>query len=100
MLALNKETGQKIWSYSLKKGIATSPVLHKGLLIFGESQGSLIILDSGSGKLISSFDPGRGILSPPAVEKKNDLIYFISNEANLYAIKAGWDSKASFSYLR
>lgn len=100
MLALNKETGQKIWSYSLQKGIPTSPILHKGLLIFGESQGSLVVLDSGSGRWIAAFDPGRGILSPPTVNKDSDFVYFISNEANLYAIKVGWNYTPAFPYLR
>lgn len=100
MISLNKETGQKIWSYDIKKGIATSAALHKGLLIFGESQGSLTILDSGSGKKLGSFEPGRGILSPPAVQRDLDLVYFISNEANLFGVKIGWQNMDTFSYLR
>lgn len=100
VLALNKETGQKIWSYDLKKGIATSPLLHKGLLIFGESQGDLVVLDSGSGKKLASYEPGRGILSPATVLASSDLVYFISNEANLYAIKVSWNHPAIFPYLR
>lgn len=100
ILALNKETGVKIWSHQLTKGIPTSPLIHKGLLIFGESQGALTVLDSGSGKYVASFNPGRGILSPPAVNKDSDVVYFISNEANLYAIKIGWAEAPAFPYLR
>jgi len=99
-LALQKETGQKVWSYPLKEGIATSATVHKGLVIFGESQGALQILDAASGKQISSFSPGRGILSPPTVDERTSMVYFISNEANLYGLRIGWSSKAQISYLR
>jgi len=99
-LALQKETGQKVWSYPLKEGIATSATVHKGLVIFGESQGALQILDAATGKQISSFAPGRGILSPPTVDEKTSMVYFISNEANLYGLRIGWTSKAQISYLR
>lgn len=99
-LALQKETGQKVWSYPIKDGIATSATLYKGLIVFGESQGALQILDATNGKQISSFAPGRGILSPPTVDERTGMVYFISNEANLYGIRIGWSSKAQISYLR
>lgn len=99
-VSLNKETGQKVWSHSLKEGIATSASIYKGLVIFGESQGPLQILDAATGKQVSSFSPGRGILSPPTVDEKNDMVYFISNEANLYGVRIGWKQAPGISYLR
>jgi len=99
-VALNKETGAKIWSYTLKSGIATSASLYKGTVVFGESQGSLRILESGTGKEMASYNPGKGILSPPSVDEKNGVAYFISNEANLYAIKIGWVRAPAIPYLR
>ena len=98
--ALNKETGEKVWTYTLKEGIATSASLYNGLIIFGESQGSLRILDAANGKLISSFEPGRGILSPPRVDEKSNRVYFISNEANLYGMEIGWKLPQQIPYLR
>jgi outer membrane protein assembly factor BamB len=84
----------------LKEGIATGASMLKGLVVFGESQGALQILDAASGKQISSFSPGRGILSPPTVDEKTGMVYFISNEANLYALRVGWSNKAQIPYLR
>lgn len=98
--ALNKETGQRVWSYSVKKGIPTSASLIKGMVVFGESLGDLVILDAASGKKISSFSPGRGILSPPTVDERTNMVYFISNEANLYGVRVGWSNKASIPYTR
>lgn len=88
--ALKKSDGSTLWAHSLKKGIGTQVQLYKGVLVFGESQGKLQFLEQNTGKLIGSFEPGRGILSTPEVDEKNNRVYFISGEANLYAIDAGW----------
>lgn len=90
VVALKKASGDKLWSYKLKDGIATQVRSFKGSLVFGESQGSLRFLDPNSGAPLGSFTPGRGILSTPQVDEKNRRVYFISGEANLYAIDAGW----------
>ncbi len=88
--ALKKNNGEKVWSYKLKEGIATQVKNYKGSLVFGESQGKLRFLDANSGAELGAMEPGRGILSAPQVDEKNNRIYFISGEANLYAIEAGW----------
>lgn len=89
-VALNKETGQRVWSHEFKEGVATAASLYKGLVVFGESQGSLRFVDARTWKIISSFDPGRGILAAPTVDEKNQSIFFISGESNLYHLEAGW----------
>lgn len=99
-VALNKETGQKVWTYNLDQGIATSASLYKGLVVFGESQGALRALDATNGKIVASYFPGRGILSPPTVDEKSNRVYFISNEANLYAMKMGWVTPQHIDYLQ
>lgn len=99
-VAIDKGTGKRIWAHSTSEGIATSASLYKGLVVFGESQGELKFLDSGTGRLIQSFNPGRGIMSPPTVDEKNNLVFFISNEANIYALKVGWDWPKAIPYLR
>ncbi|WP_413587600.1 PQQ-binding-like beta-propeller repeat protein [Bdellovibrio sp. HCB274] len=90
VLALNKTTGQTVWSFKVKDGIATQVKLFKGILTFGESQGHLQFLDAGSGQPLGSMEPGRGILSSPQVDEGANRVYFISGEANLYAIDAQW----------
>ncbi len=99
-LSVDKTTGNKVWSYQLADGIATSPSMYHGLLVFGESQGSLIFLDSGTGKKVGDFDPGRGILSPPTVDEKNNHVFFISGEANAYALEIGFKYPNAIPYLR
>lgn len=98
--ALQKGNGQKLWSYKLKEGIATQVKVYKGLAVFGESQGSLQFLDANTGKSVSSFDPGRGIMSTPLVDDRNNQVYFISGEANVYAMEAKWGYPQWIPYLR
>lgn len=90
VLALKKSNGDKIWGYKLNDGIATQVKLLKGILVFGESQGSLRFLDANTGKVLGSMEPGRGILSTPQIDEKNNRVYFISGEANIWAIDAQW----------
>lgn len=92
--ALKKSNGERIWSFSLKEGIATEVKVFNSALVFGESQGSLRFLELNTGKVLGSFEPGRGILSTPLVDEKSRRVYFISGEANLYAINAGWSQKS------
>lgn len=89
--ALKKSNGDKLWSYKLEDGgIATQIKTYKGAAVFGESQGSLRFLDLTTGAVLGYFYPGRGVLSSPQVDEKYNRVYFISGEANLYAVDAGW----------
>lgn len=98
--ALQKGNGQKMWSYSVKEGIPTQVRVYKGLAVFGETQGRLRFLDVNTGKEVSSFDPGRGIMSTPAIDEKNSQVYFISGEANVYAMEAKWGYPQWIPYLQ
>lgn len=99
-VALNKETGKKVWGFQLKEGIATAASLYKGMLVFGESQGSLRFLDANSGKQLGFYNPGRGVFSQPTVDEKNNRVYFVSNEANLYSLEVTWKNTQGIPYLR
>lgn len=90
IISLDKRSGKKLWEYKISTGVATEPVLYRGLLIFGESKGSLRLLDQTTGKEVGSYNTGRGIFSKPTLDLKNEMVYFISNEANLYALKISW----------
>ncbi len=86
LLAVSKKTGDLIWQKSDLVGLATEPTLHKGLVVVGESQGSVKFFDLITGELKGSFDPGRGVLTRPTSDR-NKRIYFISGEANIYALQ-------------
>lgn len=97
--ALSKETLKPVWEYVVPNGLPTEISLFNDKVIFGESLGHLVLLDKKTGRAMSSFEPGRGILSPIAVNEKRSELYFISGEANLYSMGVAWKPKNLFSFV-
>ena len=100
VLCLDKNNGKTLWNYKLKDGLATQVQIYKGLVLFGESQGKLIFLNSQDGRPVGSFEPGRGIMASPTIDEAKSKIYFISGEANLYSVSAQWKPKQQIEYLQ
>lgn len=98
VIGLNKKTGLLEWKKDDIQGIATEPIVVKGLLAYGESQGSLKVVDLLTGKTKASFDPGKGIMSKLSSDGANGL-YFISGEANFYQVNIVPVTKGMIPYL-
>lgn len=96
-VCLNKQTGELVWKKDTK-GLATEPFVLKNFVIFGESAGSLKAIDAATGSVVSSFDPGRGIMSKPSTDHSKS-IYFISGEANFYQVDLVPQYKSQIPYL-
>lgn len=90
ILAIEKATGKIIWSKTNPKGLSTGPALWRGVLLVGEMGGALRFLDGRTGEYLNSFEPGRGVTSKPYVDKNTNQVYFISADANLYALRLDW----------
>jgi outer membrane protein assembly factor BamB len=90
VLAIDKKNGSTLWKFKLSEGIATSPVLFKNYLAFGESQGALRLLELETGREVAHLSPGHGIFSPIAVDEAANDLFFISNSALLYKVEAKW----------
>src|SRR5262249_38660079 len=86
-LAIDKGSGKIIWSKPNPHGIGTGLGLWRGVLVYGEMEGSLRFLDGQTGKFLTSYDPGRGITARPYIDKKTNQVIFTSNDANVYALK-------------
>lgn len=89
-MALDKGSGKILWSRENPKGIATQPVLYKGVLMVGEMDGALRFLDARSGELLNEFAPGRGVTSKVAVDGERGEVFFMSTDANLFALQVNW----------
>lgn len=89
-MALDKASGRVLWTRVNPKGIAMGPVMYKGVLIVGEMSGALRFIDARSGDLLGQFEPGRGVTSRPAVDTSNNEVYFVSTDANVFALRAKW----------
>lgn len=99
VFSINKNTGQKNWEYSQIEGVPTQVTVYNDLIVFGESQGNFKVLHPKTGKLINSFEPGRGIFSPITADEKSSMVYFISGESNLYQLEVKWKRKNLFSFV-
>jgi outer membrane protein assembly factor BamB len=88
--AVDKRSGKVLRSFEVKKGIATQPVLYKGYMIYGESEGAFTVVDADTGALVSRFAPGAGLVSRPTVVDGTGEAFFISNGANLFALRMGY----------
>lgn len=88
--ALDKGSGKILWSKSNPRGIATSPTLYKGTLIVGELSGALRFYDARNGDILGQFEPGRGVTARPTVDVRKGEVYFLSQDANLFALRVNW----------
>lgn len=89
-MAVDKGSGKVLWSKTNPNGIATGPTLYKNVVIVGEMNGALRFLDARNGELLSEFAPGRGVTSKATVDSKKGEVYFMSHDANLFALRVAW----------
>jgi outer membrane protein assembly factor BamB len=92
ILFLDKKSGKQISAIRVNKGIATQPILFKGLMVYGESEGALVVADAETGAPVGRFESGLGLLARPTVLEGSGEAFFISNSAHLYAMKLGYKS--------
>jgi outer membrane protein assembly factor BamB len=89
-MAVDKNSGKILWSKTNPNGIATGPTIYRNVLIVGEMSGALRFLDARNGDLLGEFAPGRGVTSKASVDPKRGEVYFISHDANIYALRVAW----------
>lgn len=87
VLSLDKGSGKTLWEYQISSGVATRPVFYRGLVLFGESEGALRVVDARTGVSVTEFEPGRGLLAMPTVIDETGEVYFISVSANLFSLR-------------
>ena len=63
LYCLDNLTGEKIWSFSAKLPIYTTPAVAGGLVIFGSNDDHIYALDRGTGELKWSYRTGFDGLS-------------------------------------
>lgn len=87
VIEVDKDTGKEKRTFKLKSGIATQAIQIQGLLVFGESEGPLRVIDLENFKNMAQYQSGAGILSTPTFDKQSNELWFISNNAYLYSMK-------------
>lgn len=93
VMAIDKNSGKVLWSHVNPKGISTAPTLFKGVIMVGEYGGALRFLDIRTGDFLAEFAPGRGVTSRATVDRDRGEVYFMSADANLFALNMTWKRK-------
>lgn len=89
-LAVEKASGKILWSKDNPNGIGTAPVMFRNVLVVGEMSGALRFMDMRNGDFLGEFAPGRGVTSRATVDSKRGEVYFMSHDANLFALRVSW----------
>ncbi len=87
VVELDEATGKERRSLRVGSGIATQPLLSKNLLIFGESDGAIRVVDVETLRSLAQYQTGHGLLATPQIDRARNEIWFISSGANLYSMK-------------
>ena len=64
--ALDRKTGDLVWTFATKNRIDSSPVVAGERIYFGSSDGGLYVIDL-TGKLVQRIELGRSIVASPAI---------------------------------
>lgn len=83
---LNRETGEKIWTFPTRGKVDSSPVVVGDEAIFGSQDGRLYRVRISDGKEIQSIDLGQPLTGSPAVI--NDWVVIGSEDGNVYGFKS------------
>ena len=89
IIALDQKSGKQIWLQPAGKSSATSLVLYKDSLVYGEYRGPLRFVSLKTGERGRAFYFGEGMSAPPAVSVLNSELYFMSNSGWLYKLSLG-----------
>ena len=73
------------WIKTLERGSFSTPELHKGLVLLGDSRGSLVALDAGDGTELGRIDAGHGFLARAAVTDGRGFV--LTNGGTLLAMR-------------
>ena len=87
---LDASSGKQLKKIVDIKGLSTELLVMGEWLVYGESNGSVVLRDKNSLEIKDRFNPGRGIFATPTVDPKKKEIYFISNEANIFKLKVAY----------
>lgn len=100
LASLSKKDGSVIWKIKTNQGIYTEPTLLKGSILVGETQGRILLLDGLTGEQRTSFEPGRGVFTKASISADQSMVYFVSNEGNLYGLNLVAKDNSSVYYLK
>ena len=77
----------KRFNQDKKWGQVSGVSAYKNWLVFGLSEGPVVLMDRETGDWVDQFHTGRGVSIMPTLTLKPAEIYVVSNQANVYKLK-------------
>ena len=84
VVALNSSTGHFRWARDLPSRTESSPLLDRGMLIFGSESGTVYALSARTGKVIWTYHASGAVKASPSAS--NGILYFGDYSGQLQAI--------------
>lgn len=96
---LDEGSGKLIKKVINIKGLASEINEVGSYIVYGETDGSIVLRKKADLSKAAEFSPGLGVYAKPTVDKANNEVYLISNDANIYRIdvKDGPDNPFKWS---
>ena len=89
-VALDKSSGKVLWSVKNPIGMGGRPTLYGDLLLVGQLNGPLLVMDPQRGSILGEYDTGWGIAARPVIDPRSNEVLVLSAGANLYGLGIGW----------
>ncbi|MCP4248762.1 MAG: PQQ-binding-like beta-propeller repeat protein, partial [bacterium] len=86
VVALDRRTGQVVWTFATGGEILGTPAWSGQLLVFGSGDGSVYALDE-SGQRVWVFEAGAPVYGPPLIDA--GLVFIGDNGGRLHALDLG-----------
>ena len=84
VIAVNAQTGERIWSYEAADSVLTAVAYHNGFVYFGSRDGHVYALNAANGELHWKSRIGNPIVSSPAVTENS--VYVGADNGVMYSI--------------
>lgn len=90
LVALDKKTGKEVWKLKMRRYAWSSPVAvydkdDNAVIIIGDCEGKLLLVDGKTGRILDSIELGANIEATPAVY--NDTIVIGTRGQKIFGIK-------------
>ena len=83
---LDSQSGKLLKKIVNVNGLSTEIVGLNSLIIYGESNGDLVVRNQSDLEEVGRFSPGLGLFARPTVDPEKGEVYFVSNDANLFRV--------------
>jgi outer membrane protein assembly factor BamB len=95
LIALNAQSGRKVWQHRVRGGLSTGPAVADGMVLVGSTKGHLLAFNASNGNRIWEAGLSNEILSAPAAASDIVVAKSIDGKVEAYRLT---DGKRLWSY--